>query len=92
MCNGAEISLTEGFGEIQYHEQLIKNYTEIIPQEAEAGYKNLIFFSANRIGMDDETGWTHCQICLEKIITLEKKTVMIIQMKHLNSRVNNKDY
>ena len=29
MCNGAEISLTEGWNNPKYHEQLIKNYTEL---------------------------------------------------------------
>ncbi|HYO22391.1 MAG TPA: hydroxypyruvate isomerase, partial [Flavisolibacter sp.] len=28
MCNGAEISLTEGWNDKQYHPTLIKNYTE----------------------------------------------------------------
>ena len=32
MCNGAEISLTEGWNDPKYHEILIKNYTEIIPK------------------------------------------------------------
>ena len=26
MCNGAEISLTEGFNTLQYHDKLVKNY------------------------------------------------------------------
>lgn len=92
MCNGAEISLTEGFGEVKYHEQLIKNYTEMIPKVAEAGYKNLICFSGNRRGMDDETGLKNCVIGLEKIIPLAEKHGVIIQMELLNSRVNHKDY
>ena len=53
MCNGAEISLTEGWNNPKYHEQLIKNYTEMIPKVAEAGYTNLICFSGNRDGMND---------------------------------------
>lgn len=92
MCNGAEISLTEGFGEAKYHEQLIKNYTEMIPKVADAGYKNLICFSGNRRGMDDETGLKNCVIGLEKIIPLAEKHGVIIQMELLNSRVNHKDY
>ena len=35
MCNGAEISLTEGWNDPKYHEELIKNYTAIIPKVAE---------------------------------------------------------
>src|SRR5689334_408097 len=45
MCNGAEISLTEGWNHKEYHSTLIKNYTEHINLVADAGYKNLICFS-----------------------------------------------
>ena len=92
MCNGAEISLTEGFGETKYHDQLVKNYTEMIPLVAEAGYKNLICFSGNRRGMDDETGLKNCQEGLEKILPIAEKHGVIIQMELLNSKINHKDY
>src|SRR6476660_8240414 len=42
MCNGAEISLTEGWNHTEYHPVLIKNYREHIDLVAVAGYKNLI--------------------------------------------------
>jgi hydroxypyruvate isomerase len=32
MCNGAEINLTDGFGDTQYHAQLHKQYTDMIPK------------------------------------------------------------
>src|SRR5205085_3495639 len=47
MCNGAEISLTEGFNDSQYHPKLIDNYTEHIGLVSDAGYKNLICFSGS---------------------------------------------
>src|SRR5438105_5194333 len=52
MCNGAEISLVNGWNNKQYHATLIKNYTDMIPLVSKAGYKNLICFSGNRNGMD----------------------------------------
>jgi hydroxypyruvate isomerase len=39
MCNGAEINLIDGFNDI--HDTLIKNYTEMIPLVANAGFKIL---------------------------------------------------
>ncbi|SIN64987.1 hydroxypyruvate isomerase family protein [Algoriphagus halophilus] len=92
MCNGAEISLTEGFGEEKYHDQLVENYTKMIPMVAEAGYKNLICFSGNRRGMDDETGLKNCQKGLERILPLAEKHGVMIQMELLNSKINHKDY
>jgi len=92
MCNGAEISLTEGWNDPKYHEVLIKKYTEVIPKVAEAGYTNLICFSGNRKGMDDKVGMQNCADGLKKILPLAEKHGVILQMELLNSKVNHKDY
>jgi hydroxypyruvate isomerase len=92
MCNGAEINLVNGFNNTTYHETLIKNYSEMIPLVAKAGYKNLICFSGNRNGMDDETGLKNSALGLKEIMGLAEKNNVIIQMELLNSKVNHKDY
>jgi len=92
MCNGAEISLTEGWNDKQYHTTLIKNYTEHIELVSKAGYKNLICFSGSKRGMDDETGLKNCAEGLKKIISLAEKKGVVLQMELLNSKVNHKDY
>ena len=61
MCyHGGKTSLTEGFNDKKYHDQLVKDYEDVIPLMVKAGYKNVICFSGNRKGMDDETGCSHC--------------------------------
>lgn len=92
MCNGAEISLTEGWNEPKYHETLIKNYTEMIPKVAKAGYTNLICFSGNRREMSDAVGLQNCVDGLKQIMPLAEKHGVVIQMELLNSKVNHKDY
>jgi hydroxypyruvate isomerase len=92
MCNGAEISLTEGWNDKQYHSQLIKNYTEHIELASKAGYKNLICFSGSRRGMDDQVGLKTCAEGLKQIMSLAEKKGIIVQMELLNSKVNHKDY
>jgi len=92
MCNGAEISLTEGWNDLKYHETLIKNYKEMIPIVAEAGYTNLICFSGNRRGMDDVVGLQNCVVGLKQIMPLAEKHGVMIQMELLNSKVNHPDY
>jgi len=92
MCNGAEISLTEGFNTLQYHDKLVKNYIEHINYVADAGYTNLICFSGSKRGMDDETGLNNCVTGLKKIMALAEKRGVMIQMELLNSRVDHKDY
>ncbi|MGI4804976.1 MAG: hydroxypyruvate isomerase family protein [Janthinobacterium lividum] len=92
MCNGAEISLTEGFNNKKYHETLVKNYSEMIPLVAKAGYTNLICFSGSRAGMDNETGWNNCVEGLKKVIGLAEKHKVVLVMELLNSKLNHKDY
>ncbi len=92
MCNGAEINLTDGFNDKQFHAQLIKNYTEMIPKVAAAGYKNLICFSGNRRGMSDETGWNNCVEGLKQLIPLAEKHNVILVMELLNSKIDHEDY
>lgn len=92
MCNGAEINLTDGFADKNYHQQLIKNYNEIIPLVAAAGYKNLICFSGNRRGLDDETGLKNATEGLNAIMKIAEKHAVIIQMELFNSKINHPDY
>ena len=92
MCNGAELSLTEGFNDKKNHGQLIENYTEQIELVAAAGYTNLICFSGNRNGMDNETGLQNCVAGLEQILPLAEKKGVIIQMELFNSTVDHPDY
>ena len=92
MGNGAEISLTEGWNHTEHHDQLIKNYTEIIPLAAKAGIKNVICFSGNRKGMDDETGMINSAKGLRKVMSLAEKNGVTLVMELLNSKVNHRDY
>lgn len=92
MCNGAEINLVDGWNDKKFHPQLIKNYTEMIPKVAEAGYTNLICFSGNRRGISDEVGWDNCFEGLKQILPLAEKSKVIIIMELLNGKVDHKDY
>ncbi len=92
MCNGAEISLTEGFNHKEYHDTLVENYLTHIDLVADAGYQNLICFSGNRNGMDDETGLQNAVEGLQKILPLAEKRGVVIQMELFNSKVDHPDY
>lgn len=92
MCNGAEINLVDGWNDPAFHQQLIANYTKMIPLVAEAGYTNLICFSGNRRGKDDETGLKNCVDGLKQIMPLAEKHNVVLVMELLNSKVDHKDY
>ncbi|MBC7873798.1 MAG: TIM barrel protein [Ferruginibacter sp.] len=93
MCYTAgKISLTEGWNQPNFHPGLVKEFTEAIPLVAAAGYKNLICFSGNRNGMDDETGMKNCVDGLKQVMALAEKHGVIIQMELFNSKINHPDY
>ena len=93
MCYTAgKVSLTDGWNHKENHEWLIKDYLEAIPLVSAAGYKNLICFSGNRKGMDDETGLKNMTEGIKQIIGLAEKNNVIVQIEVFNSKVDHKDY
>ncbi len=92
MCNGAEINLTDGFGDPQFHAALFKSYSEMIPLVAKAGYKNLICFSGSRRGKTDEAGWANCVQGLTPLLELAAKHKVVLVMELLNSKIDHHDY
>ncbi len=93
MCyTNGKISLTEGWNNKNFHPELIKNFKEAIPLVAAAGYKNLICFSGNRKGMDDETGMKNMTDGIKQVIGLAEKNNVTIQIEVFNSKVDHKDY
>jgi hydroxypyruvate isomerase len=92
MCNGAEISLEEGWGDSQYHSTLIDSYRTHIDLVSEAGYENLICFSGNARGMDPETGLDNAEKGLKQIMAQAEKQNVVIQMELFNSKIDHPDY
>ncbi|MCC5934844.1 MAG: TIM barrel protein [Balneolales bacterium] len=92
MCNGAEISLEQGWNNPEFHGRLISRYLETIDLVADAGYTNLICFSGNRAGMDDETGLENCATGLKRILGRAEARGVVIQMELFNSKVDHPDY
>lgn len=93
MCyTSGENSLTKGWNDKSQHARLIKDHTDIIPLMVQAGYKDVICFSGNRNGMDDETGLKNCVEGLQQVLPLAEKNGITIQMELLNSKIDHKDY
>lgn len=92
MPNGAEINIDKGFNHKQYHEELFKRYSELIPKVAEAGYNQLICFSGNREGISEEEGLENSAAGLRPLLPIAEKHKVTVVMELLNSKVNHKDY
>jgi len=70
----------------------VEIYEPHIKASAEAGFKNVICFSGNRNGMDDEEGLKNCAAGLKRLMPLCEKLGVTLSMELLNSKVNHKDY
>jgi len=92
MCNGAELNLVDGFNDVKFHTKLIPRYMEHIDLVSKAGYKNLICFSGNRRGMDDELGLKNSVKGLKAILSHAEKKGVVLMMELLNSKVDHSDY
>lgn len=87
-----QASLTKGFNNPKYHDNLAATYTKLIDQAADKGIETVIVFSGNRNGLDDKTGIENCATGLEKVIKHAEKRNIQVVMELLNSKIDHKDY
>lgn len=92
MPNGAGMGIEKGFNNPVYHDDLVASYESVIPKVANAGLNQIICFSGNRNGLDDEKGIENCAIGLKRLMPVAEKHKVTIVMELLNSKVNHKDY
>ena len=85
-------SIPHGFNRLEHHDTLVAIYEPLIKVSAEAGFTNVICFSGNRDGLDDEQGLENCAVGLEKLMPLCEKLGVTLSMELLNSKVNHPDY
>ena len=83
--------IPKGFNRKENHEKLIADFEAMIPKAAAAGVPNLICFSGNREGMNDNEGMINCATGLRKLMPSAEKHGVTILMELLNS-YGHKDY
>jgi len=84
--------IEKAWNRVEHHDRLVTAYERHIKACADAGMTNLICFSGNREGQDDEAGLKNCALGLKRIMALAEEKKVNIVMELLNSRVNHKDY
>jgi hydroxypyruvate isomerase len=92
MVTGVPGGIPDGLNRRENHDRIVKYFEESIPLVANAGYPNIICFSGNRKGMDDEQGLENCAIGLKRAVGIAEKHKVNICMELLNSKVDHKDY
>ncbi len=84
--------ITKGWNRTENHEKMIEFYTKTIDETSKLGMTNLIVFSGNREGMNDEKGMKNCAEGLKKLMSHAEKKKVTLVMELLNSKVDHKDY
>lgn len=92
VVKGGDMGIARGFNDLRLHDTLVKNYEDVIPRAAAAGFRQIICFSGNRNGMDDEQGMENAAIGLKRLMPIAEKYKVTMVMELLNSKVNHKDY
>lgn len=86
-CN----SIPKGFNRPENHDELLANLRKAIDATADAGFPNVIAFSGNRAGMDDQEGLKNCVAGLKKIAPYAEQKKVTVCLEYLNSH-GHKDY
>ena len=77
--------IPKGFNRIENHEKLIADFEAMIPKASAAGVPNLICFSGNREGQNDNEGLINCAKGIRKLMLSAEKYGVTIIMELLNS-------
>jgi hydroxypyruvate isomerase len=84
--------IENGWNREENHDALVTGYEAQIKAAAAVGLKNVICFSGNRDGLDDEVGVANCAKGLKRIMKVAEEHKVLITMELLNSKVNHPDY
>jgi hydroxypyruvate isomerase len=83
--------IPKGFNRLENHDKLVNDFETMIPKAASAGVPNLICFSGNREGLNDNEGLINCAKGLRRLMPSAEKYGVTIIMELLNS-YGHKDY
>ena len=92
VVSGVPGGITSGLNRLENHDKIVEFMERTLPAAAEFGAPNVICFSGNRKGLDDEKGLENCVIGLKRIASLAEKHRVTVIMELLNSKRSHEDY
>ncbi len=92
MVSGIPGGIPQGLNRLENHDKIVEWAETTAPKVANLGCKNIICFSGNRAGLDDEQGVKNCAIGLKRLMPIAEKNNVVFVMELLNSKVNHADY
>lgn len=85
-------SIQEGLNRREHHARIEQEIRAKIALAAEWGIRNLIVFSGNRAGLDDQAGIEQTAEGLRRVAKVAEDAGVMLVMELLNSKVNHQDY
>ena len=92
MVSGVPGGITSGLNRTENHDKIVAFFEETAPMVAEHGFPNIICFSGNRGGLDDQQGLENCALGLKRIAPIAEKHKVTVCMELLNSKRTHRDY
>ena len=80
--------ITKGLNRKENHEECLAKIRKSAEETAQAGFPNVICFSGNREGMDDDEGMKNCEIAVKEVISFIEKKKVTLCIELLNSKRN----
>jgi hydroxypyruvate isomerase len=84
--------IPRAWNRVEHHDRLLEGAEQQIKTMAGLGLANMICFSGNREGLDDEQGLENCAIGLKRLMPIAERHDVVVCMELLNSKVNHPDY
>jgi len=92
MVSGVPGGITKGLNRLENHNTIVEWFEATAPKAAALETRQIICFSGNRDGQDDEQGIKNCAIGIKRLLPIAEKHNVRLSMELLNSKVNHRDY
>jgi len=92
MVSGIPGGITKGLNRLENHDTIVEWFEATAPKAAALETRQIICFSGNRDGQDDELGIKNCAIGIKRLLPIAEKHNVRLSMELLNSKVNHHDY
>ena len=92
MVSGVPGGIGSGLNRLENHDKIVQFFEKTAPVVAEYGYPNIICFSGNRKGMNDEQGLENCVIGAKRLAPIAEKYNVTAVIELLNSKRDHHDY
>ena len=92
MVSGVPGGIGNGINRLENHNKIVEWFEDTAPKAAKLDTRNIICFSGNRRGLDDEEGIKNCAVGIKRLLPIAERNNVMLSMELLNSKVNHPDY